>query len=58
MDSKSSFRNPGPGVRLFEIMGGFDRGPIFDDFLSGPQNEKNRKNGGGGVKNNHKSDLY
>mgnify|MGYP000908117613 CR=1 FL=1 len=26
---------------ISEVLGGFDRGPIFDDFWSGPKNEKN-----------------
>jgi hypothetical protein len=26
---------------IFEILGGFDKGPIFDEFLSGPKNEQN-----------------
>ena len=29
-----------PRGQIFEILGGFDRGLILDDFLSGPQNEK------------------
>ena len=28
---------------IFEILGGFDRGPIFDDFLSEQKNEKSEK---------------
>ena len=32
------------------ILGGFDIGLIFDDFLNGSQNEKNSEKGGGGVK--------
>ena len=35
---------------ILEILGGFDRGSIFDDFLSDPQNETNLKKRGGGVK--------
>ena len=36
--------------QIFEILGGFDKGLIFDDFLSGPKYETNLKKGGGGVK--------
>ena len=28
---------------IFEILGGFDRGLIFDDFWSGPKNKTNLK---------------
>ena len=28
---------------IFEILGGFDRGQIFDDFWSGQKNEQNLK---------------
>ena len=28
---------------IFEILGGFDRGPIFDEFLSGTKNENLEK---------------
>ena len=35
---------------IFEILGGFDRGPSFDDFGSGPKNEKNVKKRSGDVK--------
>ena len=47
MDAKSYpkwFQNLALGIQGsdFEILGGFDRGPIFDDFLSG-QHEKNLK---------------
>ena len=31
-----AFRGPN-----FEVLGGFDRGQIFDEFLSGKKNEKN-----------------
>ena len=42
MAPKSSFGHP--GVRLFENLGGFDTGSIFDDFSIGPQNETILKN--------------
>jgi hypothetical protein len=33
----------GPSGPIFEILGGFDRGQIFDDFWSGQTNEKMRR---------------
>ena len=45
------FQNLALGIQgsFFEILGGFDRGRIFDDFLSGPQNETNLNKRGGEV---------
>ena len=37
-------------VPIFDVLEGFDRGPIFDEALSGPQNEKNIEKWGGGMK--------
>ena len=39
-----------PRGPIFEILEVFDRGPIFDDFGSGPKSEKHLKKRGGGVK--------
>ena len=55
MDAKGHpkwFQNLALGIQGsdFEILGGFDRRPIFDDFLSGQKIEKHLKKEGGAVK--------